>query len=92
MYLLGDGKHEERLIETMHFQTAQNVKGHVLLQFSQKNGYLTKVFKGLYILAHQKQSRDTYSGGHKSESTPIFVSLLEKLSYLQNFYELKHAH
>ena len=32
-----------------------------------------------------------YSGGHKSESTPIFVSHLEILSYLQNFYELKHA-
>ena len=33
-----------------------------------------------------------YSGGHKSDSTPIFVSHLEILSYLQNFYELKHAH
>ena len=33
-----------------------------------------------------------YSGGHKSESTPIFLGHLEILSYLQNFYELKHAH
>ena len=40
MYLLRDGKHEERLIETMHFQAAQNVKGHVLLPFSHRNGYL----------------------------------------------------
>ena len=33
-----------------------------------------------------------YIGGHKSESTPIFVSHLEILSYLQNFYELEHVH
>ena len=41
MYLSGDGKHEERLIEMMHSQTAPNVKDHVLLQFSQKDGYLS---------------------------------------------------
>ena len=40
MYLSGDGKPEERLIEMMHSQTAPNVKDHVLLQFSQKDGYL----------------------------------------------------
>ena len=40
MYLSGDGKREERLIEMMHSQTAPNVKDHVLLQFSQKDGYL----------------------------------------------------
>ena len=48
--------------------------------------------KAIMVSTTCVRSIDKYCGGHKSESTPIFVSHLEILSYLQNFYELKHAH
>ena len=33
-----------------------------------------------------------YSGGHKSESSPVFVRHVEILLYIQDFQVLKHAH
>ena len=36
MYLSGDGKRKERLIEMMHSQTAPNVKDHVLLHSARR--------------------------------------------------------